>query len=148
MGLDEIILEPHWWWLIVALILGIAEIIVPGFFLIWLAAAAAFVGILTFALGLTTVWQAVIFAMAALAAVYAGRRFLKTNLLETSDPHLNDRTARLIGETVLVVEPIIGGSGRVKVGDGVWTAHGPDVEAGVRVRITGANGTTLLVEPL
>ena len=34
-------LEPHWIWLLGAIALGIAEPIVPGVFLIWLAAAAA-----------------------------------------------------------------------------------------------------------
>ena len=61
---------------------------------------------------------------------------------------MNDRTAKLIGRTVEVCEPIVGGEGRVKVGDGAWTANGPDMPAGARVRITGAAGSVLLVEPL
>jgi membrane protein implicated in regulation of membrane protease activity len=68
--------------------------------------------------------------------------------VESADPLLNDRAARLIGETVLVVEPIIGGEGRVKVGDGVWTARGPDSAAGVRVRIASVQGAVLHVESL
>jgi len=147
MGLDDIIIDPPWWWLILALILGIAEIVVPGFFLIWLAAAAAVVGLLTYALGLSVLWQAVAFAVTAIAAVYIGRDVLKRNPGESSDPHLNDRIGRLIGETVTVVEPISGGTGRVKVGDGVWNATGPDALAGAHVRIVGAKGTTLVVEP-
>lgn len=146
MGLDDIISDPPWWWMILALILGIAEIIVPGFFLIWLAAAAAIVGILTFLFGLTVLWQAVAFAVTAVLAVYIGRDVLKRNPGVSSDPHLNDRVARLIGETVLVVEPISEGSGRVKVGDSVWSATGPETLAGAHVRIVGAKGTVLVVE--
>jgi membrane protein implicated in regulation of membrane protease activity len=78
----------------------------------------------------------------------AGRRWYKANPVESADPLLNDRAARLIGETVLVVEPIIGGEGRVKVGDGVWTARGPDSAAGVRVRIASVKGAVLHVESL
>lgn len=148
MDITDIAIEPHWWWLILALILGIAEIVMPGFFLIWLAAAATVVGILTYAFDLPVVAQALIFAVAAVAAVYAGRRILKTNPVTSSDPLLNDRAARLIGETVLVVQAIDGGSGRVKVGDGVWSADGPDAPVGAQVRIIGARGTTLIVEPL
>ena len=54
--------------------------------------------------------------------------------------------ARLIGETVTVVDAIVDGRGRVKVGDGVWPAKGADCEVGTKVRITGADGTVLVVE--
>ena len=47
-----------------------------------------------------------------------------------------------------VVEPIEGGSGRVKVGDSVWSATGPDAETGTRMKIVGAEGNRLAVEPL
>lgn len=146
--LDPAALDPHWGWLIAGLILGIAEMVVPGVFLVWLGLAAVVTGLATLAFGLGTAAQFVIFAMAALASVYAGRRFLKDNPIESTDPLLNDRAARLIGQTVLVVEPIEGGEGRVKVGDGVWIARGPDTPPGARVRVTGAEGATLLVEPL
>jgi membrane protein implicated in regulation of membrane protease activity len=148
MTIAGIALDAHWWWLVAALLLGIAEILAPGFFLIWLAAAAALVGVVTFALGISAVVQACLFAVAAVAAVYAARRWMADNPKESSDPMLNDRVARMIGETVIVVEPILGGAGRVKVGDGVWNASGPDTPAGAQVRITGANSTTLTVEPL
>ena len=45
-----------------------------------------------------------------------------------------------------MVEPISGGEGRVRVGDSVWTARGPDAPAGARVRIIRAEGATLWVE--
>jgi membrane protein implicated in regulation of membrane protease activity len=148
MSIGGLTLDAHWWWLVTALLLGIAEILVPGFFLIWLAAAGALVGILTFVTGISAVAQACLFAVAAVAAVYAARRWMAANPKASSDPMLNDRIARMIGETVIVVEPILGGSGRVKVGDGVWNASGPDTPAGAQVRITGAHSTTLTVEPL
>jgi membrane protein implicated in regulation of membrane protease activity len=146
--LDPAALDPHWGWLIAGLILGIAEMIVPGVFLIWLGLAAVVTGLATLAFGLGVAAQFVVFAIAALASVYAGRRFLKDNPIETTDPLLNDRAARLIGQTVLVVDPIEGGEGRVKVGDGVWIARGPDTPPGARVRVTRAEGATLFVEPL
>lgn len=39
-----------------------------------------------------------------------------------------------VGETVTVVEAISNGRGRVKVGDGVWIAKGPDAAVGKRNR--------------
>ena len=145
---DQIDLAAHWWWLILGVILSIAEIVLPGVFLIWLGAAALLTGVLTLALGLPGAAQFAVFAGAAIVAVYAGRRWLRANPIESSDPMLNDRAARFIGETVLVVEAIEGGHGRVKVRDGVWNAEGPDTPLGARVRVVGAKGSRLVVEPV
>ncbi|WP_380877823.1 membrane protein [Sphingomonas sp. DBB INV C78] len=141
-------LDPHWIWLIAAIVLAIAEIIAPGFFLIWLAAAAAVTGAVAFLLDLSVPLQALVFAIAALAAVYAGRRYMAAFPASSPDPLLNDRVARLVGEIVTVVEPIGDGHGRVKVGDGVWNATGPDMPTGARARVVGAKGSTLIVEQL
>ena len=139
-------LAAHWWWLILALILGIAEIIVPGVFLIWLGAAALLTGLLTLAFGLPDAAQFAVFAVTAVVAVYVGRRYFRAHPIESSDPLLNDRAGRLIGETVLEVEPIVGGQGRVKVRDGVWNARGPDLPSGARVKVVGVEGSFLVVE--
>lgn len=139
-------LEPHWWWLIAALLLGIAEMLIPGVFLIWLGAAAAVTGLLTLAFGLPVALQFLIFALAAFAAVYAGRRWFNANPIESADPLLNERASRLVGETVVVESAIENGRGRVRVGDGVWNCRGPDCETGSRVRVVGSDGTSLRVE--
>lgn len=146
MNLEGI--EPHWLWLIAATALGIAELMVPGVFLIWLAAAAALTGLAAMILGIPLAFQFALFALLAIAAVWFGRRWYVANPVESSDPLLNDRAARLVGETVVVVSAIEHGRGRVKVGDSVWPAQGPDAEAGARVRVTGAAGACLMVEPV
>lgn len=146
MNLFGIELEPHWWWLILALILGIAEILVPGVFLIWIGAAAFVTGVLALLLPLPAAAEFVIFAIAAIGSVWLGRRYFRNNPIETTDPLLNDRAARLIGRQVIVVEAIDGGEGKVKVGDTVWLATGPDTSVGERVTITGAEGSRLRVE--
>ena len=144
MNLDAI--EPHWIWLSAAALLGIAEIFVPGVFLIWLAAAAAITGFAALILGLPLAFQFALFALLAIATVYGGRRWYSNNPVESSDPLLNDRAARLRGETVAVAEPIVNGRGKVRVGDSLWLVRGPDAEAGALVRITGADGACLQVE--
>ena len=142
-GLD---LEPHWLWLLGAVLLAIAEIIVPGVFLIWLAAAAAVTGLVALAVGIPLAFQFVLFALLAIASVYGGRRWYEKNPMPSSDPLLNDRAARLTGETLVVVSDIENGRGRVKVGDSVWACRGPDCAAGTRVRVVGADGSCLKVE--
>lgn len=144
-GLD---LEPQWLWLLAAIFLGIAELIVPGVFLIWLAAAAAATGLLTLAFGIGLPFQFALFALLAIAAVYSGRRWYLANPMPSADPMLNDRAARLVGRTVVVTHAIENGEGRVKVGDSVWSCRGPDCAEGSRVRIAGADGSCLKVEPV
>ena len=140
-------IEDHWWWLIAAAFLGILEIFVPGIFLIWMAVAAALTGIIAALLPIALPFQLAIFGLLAMAAVFGGRRYYESNPVPSSDPLLNDRTARLIGQTVVVVTAIENGEGRVKVGDGVWTARGPDSPAGSRMVVTGADGSCLRVVP-
>jgi membrane protein implicated in regulation of membrane protease activity len=137
----------HWWWLLAAALLAIFEIFAPGVFLIWMAAAAAVTGITVALLPIPFAAQLALFALLAIAAVYGGRRHYARNPVESSDPLLNDRAARLIGETLTVVDPIEGGEGRVKVGDSVWAARGADAPAGARVVVTGVQGTCLQVRP-
>lgn len=143
-GLDA--LGAQWLWLIAALMLAIAEMLLPGIFLIWLGVAAAVTGIATLLLGLTVPLQFALFALAAVAAVYAGRRWFAMHPIASEDPLLNDRAARLVGRTVIVVDAIDRGEGRVRVGDSVWPARGPDAPAGAQMRITGTAGTWLTVE--
>ena len=136
-------------WLAAALVLAILEVLAPGFFMAFLAAGAAVTGFVVLALpGLHAITQALLFALFSGVAVVLGRRWYHRSPATPASRDLNDRTAKLIGKTVEVCEPIVGGEGRVRVGDGAWTAKGSDMPAGTRVRITGAAGSVLLVEPL
>lgn len=139
-------LEPHWVWLIVAMALGIAEIFVPGVFLIWLAAAAAMTGLAALILGIPLAFQFALFALLSIGAVYLGRRWYSNNPVESSDPLLNERGARLIGKTVLVAEAVDEHHGRVRIGDSDWSARGGPAGEGEQVRIVGIDGNCLRVE--
>lgn len=139
-------LASHWAWLALGLVLAVAEMVIPGVFLIWLAAAAIVTGLLAWALPLSLALQIVIFAALAVIAVFSGRRYLRANPVEGVDPLMNDRGGRLVGEVVTVASAIEGGSGRVKHGDSEWLAKGPDAEPGTRMRVSGHDGTVLLVE--
>ena len=142
-------LEPHWLWLGAAALLAILEIVIPGTFLfISLAAAALLTGLLALILGVDAPFQIALFTLLSLAAVWVGRRLYERNPVKSSDPMLNERTARLIGETVTVVAAIEHGEGRVRVADGVWSARGPDAPVGAQMRVTGTDGNCLQVIPL
>lgn len=139
-------ISTHWFWLSLGLVLGVAEMVAPGFFLMWLGLAALIVGGLDYFLPITVAYQVAMFAILSVLTVFAGKKFLQDNPIETEDAKLNDRGARLTGEIVTVVEAITNGNGRVKVGDSVWSARGVDAAIGSRVRVTGADGAVLLVE--
>lgn len=139
-------ISTHWFWLSLGLVLGVAEMVAPGFFLMWLGLAALIVGGLDYFLPITVAYQVAMFAILSVLTVFAGKKFLRENPIETEDAKLNDRGARLTGEIVTVVEAITNGHGRVKVGDSVWSARGVDAAIGSRVRVTGADGAVLLVE--
>jgi len=141
-------LEAHWVWLTLGLVLAGLEMLVPGIYLIWLALAAIATGVLTGLFDLSLPMQVIDFVFLALIAAFSARRFLRDRPIASADPLLNRRGARLVGETALVVQTIEHGSGRVRLGDSEWIAHGVDVGAGERVRITGSDGAILLVEPL
>lgn len=141
-------LEAHWVWLTLGLLLAGLEMLVPGIYLIWLAVAAIITGVMTLALDLSFPIQVIDFVFLALIIAFSAKRFLGEKPIESSDPLMNRRGARLVGETALVVEAIEHGSGRVKLGDSEWIARGPDAAKGERVRIRGTEGSMLLVEPL
>ena len=141
-------LDPHWLWLALGLFLAAAEILVPGFFLIWLAGAAVLTGLLAWVLPIDLPLQIVFFAVMAFVAVFTGRRVLRDNPVIEADPKMNRRGLRLAGETAVVVQAIEAGSGRVRHGDSEWLARGPDAPPGARVLITGSDGAVLLVEPI
>ena len=139
-------LADHWLWLIAAAALGIAEMIVPGAFLMWIGLAALVTGVVTLLLPLPEVAQFGLFAVTSFASVFAGRRYLAANPIVSIDPMLNDRAARMIGGIVIAVEPVDALQGRVKAGDSIWSARGAEAGVGERLRIVGLEGGVLLVE--
>lgn len=140
-------LDPAWLWLIGGVVLLIAEVIAPGFSLIFIGAAAIATGLLAMALGVGLVLQFGLFAILAFLAVrIGGRRFYASRYDYTSDPHLNDRAARLLGKVVVVVQTVDSHSGRVRVGDSEWSARGGPAAVGDRVRIVDIDGNCLKVE--
>ncbi|WP_194953893.1 NfeD family protein [Sphingopyxis solisilvae] len=139
-------MEPHWAWLSLGVLLAAAEIVMPGFFLIWIGAAAVVTGVIAWIVPLSIPFQLGIFAVLSFVALYGGRRWLKTNPITTTDPNLNQRGHRLVGEVLTVTKAIEDGRGRAKVGDGEWPVRGPDVAEGAKVRVVSADGGLLVVE--
>lgn len=141
-------IDPHWLWIGAGLVLAALEMLVPGVYLIWLALAAIATGVLVLASEPSLPMQIVSFVSLSLIFAFSAKRWLRDKPIESSDPLMNNRAGRLIGQTAVVTHAIEGGEGRVRVADGEWLASGPDCPAGTRVRIAGVSGACLAVEAL
>lgn len=139
-------LEPHYVWLALGLVLAVAEMAIPGVFLIWMAGAALVTGLIAWVVPVGLPLQIVLFAVLSILAVFTGRRYITKHPVVSADPKMNDRGARVVGETVVVTQAIEGGQGRVRLGDGEWLARGVDAPVGTRLRVTGHDGVVLIVE--
>lgn len=138
-------LEPGWIWAIAGVVLLIAEVLAPGFFLLFIGGAALATGVFTLLFDLGIVPQLILFAVYSTLAVMLGKRFYAQP--DTPDRQLlNEPGKRMIGKSVLVVDPVDEHGGRVRVGDGEWSARGGPAAAGERVVITGVEGNCLTVE--
>jgi membrane protein implicated in regulation of membrane protease activity len=137
-----------WHWLILALLFAGIEMLSPGFFFIWLGGAALLMGLITLVISAMG-WevQLILFALFAAASVLAWYKFGRKLPGTSDDTTLNRRGESLIGRTGALVEPIVNGRGRVKIGDSAWSAEADeDAPAGAKVLVTGCRGAVLTVE--
>lgn len=139
-------IDQGWWWLIGGVLLLMAEVLAPGFFLLFIGAAAMLTGlfVLLFDLGLAP--SLALFAIYTALAVYAGRKVYANRPVPASSRHLNDRSGALVGRSAVAVGAIDEHGGRVRLGDGEWSARGGPAQPGERVEIVGVEGNCLMVK--
>lgn len=138
----------YWIWWVLAGVLLVGELMLPGVFFIWLAIAAAIVAVLDAVFDLAWQWELLAFALLSLASVFMGRAILKRRQGHDSDrPTLNQRHRGYVGRSFVLAEPIVNGRGKLAIEDTVWEVGGADQPKGARVKVTGVDGMRLLVEP-
>ncbi|MGI9390719.1 MAG: NfeD family protein, partial [Boseongicola sp.] len=103
--------------------------------------------IIALATGVDWQWQLVIFGVLSFATALLVRRYVTPQTAPSDQPGLNERGSYYIDRIVVVEEPIENGRGRVRLGDTLWAAQGPDLAAGAKAKITKLDGTVLVVEP-
>lgn len=135
-------------WAALAFALIAAETLVPGAFLLWLGFAAAVVFLIVLLVpGMSVLVQVALFIALSFVSVAIYRKWFRGRGRQSDQPSLNRRTEQLVGQTALLISPIIDGSGQVQIADAFWTVEGPDLPAGSRVRVVAARGMTLQVVP-
>jgi membrane protein implicated in regulation of membrane protease activity len=128
-------------WIGAGLLLMLAEMMVPGVFLLWLGLAALGTGIVVHLLAPVFWVDVVVFAVLAGGSIALGLRLRGPKRAAV----LNTPASGLVGREVVVLS-LHGRTGRVRVGDSDWNArlaHGADPEGPLRV--VGVDGTTLIV---
>ncbi|MBO9664876.1 NfeD family protein [Dokdonella sp.] len=144
--MDNLVNNYGWW--LLALVLIAAEMLAPGYFLLWIGIAAGVMGLVTLVMpGLPALAQAVLFGVLAIAACLVYWRYIRPVAEQRNDqPLLNKRGAQLIGRRFVLAEAIVNGRGKVKVGDSEWLAEGPDLPVGSEVEVVAVEGVSLKVQ--
>lgn len=135
-------------WLIIAVLLAVAEMFALSFVLIMLAAGAlAAAG--SAALGVDPFVQVGVFAVVSAFAVFVLRPFATKMMNDRSGPDAEIGLAALEGSPALVLEQVDDQHGLVKIGGEEWTARvyedGQVLEAGERVHVVEIRGATAMV---
>ena len=138
---------PYWYWAVLGAVFAVIEVAVPAMVCIWLAGAALGVAAISWRYpGLAWEHQALIFAALGVASVALGRTACGRSKARESEARLNRRAESYVGRMFTLDGAIVDGRGRLRVDDTVWLVSGPDLPAGTRVRVTGAENTSLRVE--
>jgi len=138
---------PWWGWTIVAAGVGLVELHAPGSYLIWIALGAALTAALhsVWELSITAQVSSFIIASAfsCLAGFFVYRRFDR----RLSDgPTLNQRGLLTVGTRGVVCSNLTNGEGKVRLGDTVWLAEGPDLVEGTSIIVRSIRGSRVTVE--
>ena len=143
-----------WNWMVLGCALLALEIVLPGFFLLWIGIAALVTGAISLLIWDAGYWmwqaQVVVFLVLALLSAYAGNRLMRGRSGHSDMPLLNRRSEQMVGKVATLTEPIKDGRGRVRIGDTMWRVSGPDLPAGTQVRVksAGVADLELVIEPV
>lgn len=137
-----------WSWIIAGLVLLALELALPGGYLLWLGISGILTGLIVLFQPLGWPVQWLIFGTLSLVSILVWVRISRRRGVETDRPLLNHRAEQFIGQEAVLDRPIEGGFGRLALGDTVWRIAGPDLPEGQRVKIVGAEGPVLRVEPI
>ena len=128
-------MHTFWQWWVFAVILLILEVLLPGTVFLWMAVAAAVIGVLVFlmpSLSIPLAWT--LFALFSVSSLLAWLSMRKKRPTQ-SPSQLNKRGQEYVGRVFTLTEPIANGRGKIKIGDTLWTVEGDECPAGGRIEI-------------
>lgn len=135
-------------WLVLAALLGVAEVMTTTL-AFGLLAVAAGVAAVVGGVGLGLPFQIGAFAVAAAAGLGVVRPLAVRHIRQP--PLLRTGTSALVGRSAIVLEEVTAQGGRIRIGGEVWSARSYDesqvVPAGSTVDVFAIEGATALVHP-
>lgn len=137
----------YWHWWILGGVMLLIEVMAPSFYFLWLAVAAAAVGIVMLLVpDLGWQYQILIFSGLSVVSIALFRGYQSRNPESTDQPALNRRGEQYIGRTFTLQEPITNRVGMLRVDDSTWRISGDDLPAGTHVVVVGVDGVILRVQ--
>ena len=140
----------HWLWIAAGIALIAAEALAPGAVLMWFGVAAILTGLLEIVFEPELDYQLLFFSIVAIVLTVSfklwQRKHPPSTPVSQSGEVLNRPGAEHIGHTLVLIEAITNGSGRVKVADSSWRCSGPDAPVGSQVLVVDVASGTLIVE--
>ncbi len=135
-------------WLVLAAVLGVAEVLTTTL-AFGLLAAGAVVAAVVAGLGAGLPFQLGAFAVAAAAGLGVVRPIAVRHLKQP--PPLRTGTSALVGRSAKVVEEVTDDGGKVRIGGELWSARPYDesqvIAVGSTVDVFAIEGATALVHP-
>ncbi|HLN87182.1 MAG TPA: NfeD family protein [Candidatus Limnocylindrales bacterium] len=138
----------EWWiWLLLGLLLLLAELVTPGgFYIIFFGVGAIIVGILTgFQAAGPTWFQFILFSIVSLLSLWLFRE----KLLQLTRARSSETVDNLVGETAVLLEDILAnGMGKAEMRGTAWNTRNvgdKPLARGQRCRVERVEGLTLFV---
>jgi membrane protein implicated in regulation of membrane protease activity len=135
-------------WLVLAAVLGVAEIMTTTLAFGLIAAGAVVAGVVGVA-GAGLPFQLIAFAVASAAGLGVVRPIAVRHIKQP--PLLRTGTSALVGRSAKVVEEVTDDGGKVRIGGELWSARPYDesqvIPVGSTVDVFAIEGATALVHP-
>lgn len=143
----EHITMTFWGWWIVALFLLGVELLMPGFFFLWIAIAGFVTGCMLLFIPIVSLnIQLMAFAVLSVISIMLWRLYSPKHPLHSDRPLLNKRGEQYVGRVFNLIEPIQNGQGKIKVDDTLWKVYGEDCGVNSKVKVIAIKGTVFEVK--
>jgi membrane protein implicated in regulation of membrane protease activity len=137
-----------WWiWILLGLLLLLAELVTPGgFYILFFGLGAIVVGLLSAFEAAGPIWfQFVLFSIVSVFSLW----FFREKLLELTRGPTTDRVDSYIGETAVILEDIsVNGVGKAEMRGTPWNTRnlsGRPLARGERCKVERVEGLTIFV---
>ena len=143
-------MNPEWWhWIVGGIVLVLAELVIPSFFIVWFGLGALLTGLLTLVFDLSVTAQLATWTLASLAMVGLWFRVFKQSFVKTRVGTADGEVIGEIGLLVSAVAPFERGKVRFQrpvLGSEEWVCLADTaIAAGERVKVVAVEGSFLKV---